>query len=117
MNPDNVSNILQAQNKVALLVHLAYIGSKRSRCQRVVNLTGTLNCNRVKMIPSRPVLGKVIHKAPLLKNRAAFEEVAKLYGTLQRGTERRRVTAFRLPGGGASPQSGSFQHLKVNSHG
>lgn len=69
----------------------------------------------------RPVYGRVVHKAPMLRNRA-FEEVARLYGTIQSGTEqRRKVTAFRLPGGGhipimgLSPQSGSFQHLKVNT--
>lgn len=69
----------------------------------------------------------MVHKAPILRvqdvaeRNKAFEEVAKMYGTVQRDTApRRRVTAFRLPGGGHIPagpltsQSGSFQHLKVN---
>lgn len=67
-----------------------------------------------------PIIGRVIHKAPGLRGRT-FEDFARLYGTVQRGTEqRRKVTAFRLPGGGRlptiglSPQTGSFQHLKVN---
>lgn len=66
-----------------------------------------------------PIIGRVVHKAPVLRSRA-FEDLARLYGTIQRGTEqRRKVTAFRLPGGGhipalsLSPQTGSFQHLKV----
>lgn len=76
----------------------------------------------------RPIYGRVVHKAPVLRiqdvaeRNRAFEEVARMYGTVQRGAEpRRRVTAFRLPGGGhipamgLTPQSGSFQHLKVNT--
>lgn len=75
----------------------------------------------------RPIYGRVVHKAPLLRiqdlaeRNRAFEEVAKMYGTVQRQTEpRRRITAFRLSGGGhlpslgLTPQSGSFQHLKVS---
>lgn len=75
---------------------------------------------------ARPVYGRVVHKPPMLRvqdvaeRNRAFEEVARMYGTVQRGTEpRRRVTAFRLSGGGhipsvaLTPQSGSFQHLKV----
>ncbi|KAF2885604.1 hypothetical protein ILUMI_20546 [Ignelater luminosus] len=74
---------------------------------------------------ARPVYGRVVHKPPMLRvqdvaeRNRAFEEVARMYGTVQRGTEpRRRVTAFRLSGGGhipsvaLTPQSGSFQHLK-----
>ncbi|KAJ3639335.1 hypothetical protein Zmor_002698 [Zophobas morio] len=72
----------------------------------------------------RPVFGRVYYKAPLriqdlAERNRAFEEVAKMYGTVQRQTEpRRRITAFRLSGGGhlpslgLTPQSGSFQHLK-----
>lgn len=73
----------------------------------------------------RPVYGRVVHKAPVLRvhdlaeRNRAFEELARVYGNVPRGAEpRRRVTAFRLPGGGhvpqvaLTPQSGSFQHLK-----
>ncbi|KAK9890156.1 hypothetical protein WA026_008962 [Henosepilachna vigintioctopunctata] len=76
---------------------------------------------------NRPIYGRVVHKAPSLriqdvaeKNRA-FEELAQNYGRMQPGEPRRRVTAFRLSGGGnprqlpsmGYPQHvGSFQHLK-----
>ncbi|XP_017769289.1 PREDICTED: uncharacterized protein LOC108557326 isoform X2 [Nicrophorus vespilloides] len=70
----------------------------------------------------RPVYGRVIHKPPMLRiqdvaeRNRAFEEVARMYGNVQKTTEpRRRVTAFRLSGGAhlpLTPQSGSFQHLK-----
>lgn len=78
---------------------------------------------------NRPVYGRVVHKPPsfrvqdVVERNRAFEEVAKMYGTINRGVEspRRRVTAFRLGGGGGlhgpvtiTPQSGSFQHLKVS---
>lgn len=84
---------------------------------------------RMGRLRDRPIYGRVVH-APLLRfqdlaeraeRNRAFEEVAKMYGNAQRQHEpRRRVTAFRLPGGGHlpalgfTPQSGSFQHLKVN---
>ncbi|KAK9718903.1 hypothetical protein QE152_g22911 [Popillia japonica] len=72
---------------------------------------------------SRPVYGRVVHKAPMLRiqdsaeRNRAFEEVARMYGNLPTAVEpRRRITAFRLSGGMPSmkltPQSGSFQHLK-----
>lgn len=70
-----------------------------------------------------------MHEAPsfrvqdVVEKNRAFEEVARMYGTMHRGSEtpRRRVTAFRLGGGGhihvnagpMTPQSGSFNHLKV----
>ncbi|XP_023290514.1 uncharacterized protein LOC105697905 [Orussus abietinus] len=72
-----------------------------------------------------PIYGRVVHKAPegyRLRNgmpdrsRAAFEEVARLYGTVNRHPpSSRRVTGFRHGGGGDAgqvPQAGSFQHLK-----
>ncbi|XP_011497203.1 PREDICTED: uncharacterized protein LOC105361651 [Ceratosolen solmsi marchali] len=92
-----------------------------------------------------PIYGKLVHKAPAgsrLRNgmpeRArAFEEVARLYGTVNRHppSQRRRLTSFRVAGGGGGggssggrghiaenneendldasvPQTGSFQHLK-----
>ncbi|KAK4872011.1 hypothetical protein RN001_016135 [Aquatica leii] len=74
---------------------------------------------------SRPIYGRVVHKPPIFRvqdiaeRNRAFEELARMYGTVPRGAEpRRRVTAFRLSGGGNiptaafTPQSGSFQHLK-----
>ncbi|KAF5306038.1 hypothetical protein FQR65_LT00753 [Abscondita terminalis] len=74
---------------------------------------------------SRPIYGRVVHKPPVLRvqdvaeRNRAFEELARMYGNAPRGSEpRRRVTAFRLSGGGhmapvaLTPQSGSFQHLK-----
>lgn len=76
----------------------------------------------------RPVYGRVVHKAPLLRiqdvaeRNRAFEEVARLYGSVQKHQEprRRQQTAFRFTGGdrvmhhpmGVAPQAGSFQHLK-----
>lgn len=47
----------------------------------------------------------------------AFEEVARLYGTVNRQppSQRRRLTSFRVGGGPVNPnipQAGSFQHLK-----
>ena len=74
-----------------------------------------------------PVFGKVVHKAPASSSRLrngmpdrlrAFEEVTRLYGTVNRHppSPRRRLN-FRV-GGGVSPpssevpQAGSFQHLK-----
>ena len=78
-----------------------------------------------------PIYGKLVHKAPAssrLRNgmpsrTRAFEEVAQLYGTINRNaaSPRRRLTSFRVGGGGggggsaaneAVPQQGSFQHLK-----
>lgn len=74
------------------------------------------------------IYGKVVHKAPAgsrlrngMPNRMkAFEEVSRLYGTVNRQMPdpRRRLTNFRVGGGGGSssmsqvPQAGSFQHLK-----
>lgn len=82
---------------------------------------------------SRPggiVYGRVVHKIPtfrvqdIAERNRAFEEVARMYGSMNRVTEapRRRVTAFRLGGGAGlhmnsmaiAPQTGSFQHLKVS---
>ena len=73
-----------------------------------------------------PIYGKVVHKAPAgsrLRNgmpdrSRAFEEVTRLYGTVNRHppASHRRLS-FRV-GGGVSPsssqvpQAGSFQHLK-----
>ncbi|CAD6241933.1 GSCOCG00009382001-RA-CDS [Cotesia congregata] len=74
-----------------------------------------------------PVYGKVVHKAPaesrfrngMPNNRAkAFEEVTRMYGTINRQPpdSRRPQYNFRVGGGGSSishvPQAGSFQHLK-----
>ncbi|XP_063995611.1 uncharacterized protein LOC135172971 [Diachasmimorpha longicaudata] len=72
-----------------------------------------------------PVYGRMVHKAPAegrlrngMPNRIkAAEEVARMYGTVNRQPpdQRRRQYNFRV-GGGASishvPQAGSFQHLK-----
>lgn len=78
---------------------------------------------------NRPIYGRVVHKAPLLRvqdvveRNRAFEDLARMYGSMHRGMEapRRRITAFRLGGGGVSAgpmttQTGSFQHLKVSLH-
>ncbi|XP_016843259.1 uncharacterized protein LOC100120533 isoform X2 [Nasonia vitripennis] len=72
-----------------------------------------------------PIYGKLVHKAPAgsrlrngMPDRArAFEEVARLYGTVNRQppSQRRRLTSFRVGGGPVNPnlpQAGSFQHLK-----
>ncbi|XP_057324401.1 uncharacterized protein LOC130667041 [Microplitis mediator] len=74
-----------------------------------------------------PVYGKMVHKAPaesrfrngMPNNRMkAFEEVARMYGTVNRQPPdlRRPQYNFRVGGGGSSishvPQAGSFQHLK-----
>lgn len=82
-------------------------------------------------ITSQPsyVYGTLVHKAPafrvqdIAERNRAFEQVARMYGSMNRVTEapRRRVTAFRYGGGGGlhmhpmaiTPQTGSFQHLKV----
>ncbi|XP_043279066.1 uncharacterized protein [Venturia canescens] len=73
------------------------------------------------------VYGKIVHKAPVgsrlrngMPNRMKpFEEVSRLYGTINRHMPdpRRRQTNFRVGGGGGPsmsevPQAGSFQHLK-----
>lgn len=75
----------------------------------------------------RPIYGRVVHKVPFgplhhdpAERNRAFEEVAKMYGSVRSQIEpaRRRMTAFRLSGGGhlpvGLPQTGSFQHLKVS---
>lgn len=70
-----------------------------------------------------PVYGKMIHKAPAesrlrngMPNRIkAFEEVARMYGTVNRQPpdSRRRQYNFRAGSGTSNvPQAGSFQHLK-----
>ncbi|XP_015608915.1 uncharacterized protein LOC107274368 [Cephus cinctus] len=73
-----------------------------------------------------PIYGRVIHKAPagqrlrtgMPDRTRAFEEVTRLYGTINRHppSPRRRMN-FRVGGGSSSslsqvPQAGSFQHLK-----
>lgn len=72
-----------------------------------------------------PVYGRVVHKVPLLRiqdpleRKSAYEALSKLYADPITPEPRRRLTAFRLSGGGhmspaeLTPQSGSFQHLKV----
>lgn len=71
------------------------------------------------------VFGRVVHKAPLLRiqdpteRKSAFEALAKMYSGPRTPEPRRRLTAFRLGGGHVpsvdlTPQSGSFQHLKVS---
>lgn len=77
-------------------------------------------------IRERPtVYGRVVHKAPLLRiqdpveRNRAFEALTKIYSDPRQQEPRRRMTAFRLSGGGhmspmdVTPQSGSFQHLKA----
>ncbi|KAK0168860.1 hypothetical protein PV327_002625 [Microctonus hyperodae] len=70
-----------------------------------------------------PVYGKMIHKAPAesrLRNGKpnrikAFEEVAKMYGTINRQPPDSRISQYNFRVGGGSPhvsQAGSFQHLK-----
>ncbi|XP_018566542.1 uncharacterized protein LOC108907371 isoform X2 [Anoplophora glabripennis] len=73
---------------------------------------------------SKPIYGRVVHNPPYLRiqdpaeRHKAFEEVARLYGMPRQNEPRRRLTTFRLPGGGhlptlgIPPQQGSFQHLK-----
>lgn len=75
----------------------------------------------------RPIYGRVIHRAPLLRiqdpveRNRAFEALTKIYADPRATEPRRRMTAFRLSGGGhmapmdVTPQSGSFQHLKVKT--
>lgn len=85
---------------------------------------------RMGRFRDRPTIyGRVIHKAPLLRiqdpieRNRAFEALAKIYADPRTPEPRRRMTAFRLSGGGhvspmdVTPQSGSFQHLKVNVNG
>ncbi|KAG7208729.1 hypothetical protein KM043_014925 [Ampulex compressa] len=74
-----------------------------------------------------PIYGRMVHKAPagsrlrngMRQRTRAFEEVARLYGTVNRQSPstRRRLTSFRVGGGMSAPvsqvpQAGSFQHLK-----
>ncbi|XP_034940104.1 uncharacterized protein [Chelonus insularis] len=69
-----------------------------------------------------PVYGKMVHKAPPesrlrngMPNRMkTFEEVARMYGTINRQPPdlRRPQYNFRVGGGSHVPQAGSFQHLK-----
>lgn len=78
--------------------------------------------NRYRDRPT--IYGRVVHKAPLriqdpIERNRAFEALAKIYADPRAPEPRRRMTAFRLSGGGhmppmdVTPQSGSFQHLKV----
>lgn len=100
-------------------------GEERSRSMGGMRLLGKYR---------RPVFGRVIHNAPImrtadvLERNRAFEEVARLYGNNaaaaiaaaahQPEPPRRRVSSFRIAGGDhlmyppIPPQQGSFQHLK-----
>lgn len=82
---------------------------------------------RLGRFRDRPtVYGRVIHKAPVLRiqdpveRNRAFEALAKIYSDPRAPEPRRKMTAFRLSGGGhvspmeVTPQSGSFQHLKAS---
>nr|CAD7431756.1 unnamed protein product [Timema monikensis] len=75
----------------------------------------------------RHVYGRIVHDAPRSRPREsspervrAFEEVIRMYGTVPQmpSAPRRKVTAFRLPGGSVAqgsqlpPLTGSFQQLK-----
>ncbi|XP_057667617.1 uncharacterized protein LOC130900765 [Diorhabda carinulata] len=73
---------------------------------------------------NQPIFGTIVHNPPYMRKQnsaeryKAFEEVARLYGMPVAAEPRRKVTTFRLPGGGRirtvgiPPVQGSFQHLK-----
>nr|XP_023011810.1 uncharacterized protein LOC111502074 [Leptinotarsa decemlineata] len=79
---------------------------------------------RISRHKSRPVYGRIVQGPSYLRvhnpiqRHKAFEEVARLYGMPPQSEPRRKITTFRLPGGGHRPtlgfppQQGSFQHLK-----
>lgn len=80
---------------------------------------------RSRSIPNRSVYGRLVHAAPKTRPRdtsrqisRAFEEVARLYGTVphMNGASRRKASQASYRGGqpfhSSSPQAGSFQQLK-----
>lgn len=85
-------------------------------------------CSRQKIgrYRDQPIFGTVIHNPPNWRKQnaaeryKAFQEIAHLYGMPMPVEPRRRLTTFRLPGGGRyrtmgiPPVQGSFQHLKVS---
>lgn len=85
---------------------------------------GGLGVRRMDRYRNHPIYGKIVHTPHMQspdRNRA-FGELTHNFGRLQPGEPHRRLTAFRLSGGGnprqlpetsSYPQrAGSFQHLK-----
>lgn len=60
------------------------------------------------------------HMQDAIERNRAFEELTQNFARMQPGESHRRMTAFRLSGGGSPRQmgypqrAGSFQHLKVS---